>query len=552
VNFSRNFNLDPYFVPFPSPTFSGTLTTPSTVDVYTNGLLVRRLTLPPGQFHLQDIPLASGAGNTQVVVQNAFGQQQVFNQPYYLATQVLAKGVQDYSYNLGLLRSNLGSASWQYGSPAFAATHLLGVTDALTAGAFLEVDRHLVTGGPELNLRLPFGETSVSGAASSNQGGGWSAAFAYSYLSEAINFGGEAILASKHYGTLNLTRTDDRALVQADVFTGLQLGPRITISPSFTHSQFRNRGQLNQARLLTSFRISDRENVQLAFTHSQQQGSPSSTDVVVALTILLGHSTALTASYEHASSNGEVATLQAQKSLPVGTGFGYLVQGQLGAQGQQIGDFQYQGPYGRYELDYQHGSGSDSENLNISGGLVLIGGHLLPTRAVQDSYALIRVPGLEAVTGYASNQPIGQTDDDGDLLVPNLLSYYGNQLSINDQQIPLNYQIDTTKMTVATPYRGGALVVFPVRQLRALTGKIRIQRGKTLIVPAFGELHIDGQGQHYSSPIGRQGEFYFENIVPGEYLSVIKYAGGDCDSVLQVPSYTDHVTSLGVVTCVAS
>jgi hypothetical protein len=84
-----------------------------------------------------------------------------------------------------------------------------------------------------------------------------------------------------------------------------------------------------------------------------------------------------------------------------------------------------------------------------------------------------------------------------------------------------------------------------------LTGKIRTQKTKSLIIPAFGELRIGVQTQHYSSPIGRQGEFYFENIAPGEYSTVIKYADGECDSVLEVPSYTSRVMSLGVVTCIA-
>jgi outer membrane usher protein FimD/PapC len=40
-----------------------------------------------------------------------------------------------------------------------------------------------------------------------------------------------------------------------------------------------------------------------------------------------------------------------------------------------------------------------------------------------------------------SNQEVGRTNKEGNLLVPNLLSYYGNILNISDQDVPLDNSV---------------------------------------------------------------------------------------------------------------
>jgi outer membrane usher protein FimD/PapC len=49
ISVSRDFSLDPYLFRYPSLGFAGALLTPSTVDVYVNGILLRREQLPPGR-----------------------------------------------------------------------------------------------------------------------------------------------------------------------------------------------------------------------------------------------------------------------------------------------------------------------------------------------------------------------------------------------------------------------------------------------------------------------------------------------------------------------
>jgi outer membrane usher protein len=126
ISVSREYALDPYLFRYPALGLSGALLTPSTVDLYVNGILLRREQLPPGPFELRNLPVFSGSGFTRLVIRDAFGREQDITTPYYFSTGVLAPGLSEYSYNLGFERKQTGTASWDYGSPLFLGRHRLG------------------------------------------------------------------------------------------------------------------------------------------------------------------------------------------------------------------------------------------------------------------------------------------------------------------------------------------------------------------------------------------------------------------------------------------
>jgi outer membrane usher protein len=168
---------------------------------------------------------------------------------------------------------------------------------------------------------------------------------------------------------------------------------------------------------------------------------------------------------------------------------------------------------------------------------------------VTDSFALIRVPGVEGVRGYLNNQEVGATNARGDLPVPNLLAYYGNRLGIADQDIPLDYGVAERERTVATPYRGGAIVSFPVQLIRAVTGRVVMTIAGESIVPAFGQLTVTAEGRPFDSPIGRDGEFYLDNVPAGRHPALIEHEKGRCSFTLDVPAAATPVIDVGTVGC---
>ena len=110
-------------------------------------------------------------------------------------------------------------------------------------------------------------------------------------------------------------------------------------------------------------------------------------------------------------------TVDAQQPLPVGVGYGYQLRAEDGPHASVNGVARYQGAHGRYELRQDTIGAESTTTVSAMGAIVGIGGGVFATRPVEQSFALVRVPGVEGVRAFASHQEIGKTGRRGDLLV---------------------------------------------------------------------------------------------------------------------------------------
>ena len=146
LSLQREYSLNPYYLRSPLPATRGFATTPSTLEVYVNGQMVRREAIAPGSYDLLNLPLTSGDGAYQTVLRDAFGRTTQVNSNFYYSTGILGKGLQEYSYSMGFQRSNLATDSFSYGQPAVLGSHRVGLTDGLTAGGRLELTSGMTSG----------------------------------------------------------------------------------------------------------------------------------------------------------------------------------------------------------------------------------------------------------------------------------------------------------------------------------------------------------------------------------------------------------------------
>src|SRR5690606_9217579 len=143
----RRFELDPWLQRTPLPTLAGAAETPSTLEVYMDGVLVRRERIEPGTFELRNLPVMAGSGEARYVLRDAFGRETEVSGNYTVGATLLRRGLTDYVYTLGFRRESLGIDSGDYGDPVFLGAHRLGVTDWMTAGLRFEGAPSLTSGG---------------------------------------------------------------------------------------------------------------------------------------------------------------------------------------------------------------------------------------------------------------------------------------------------------------------------------------------------------------------------------------------------------------------
>ena len=273
--------------------------------------------------------------------------------------------------------------------------------------------------------------------------------------------------------------------------------------------------------------------------------------VFASLSVALPDRATASAFYDQENSQG-TGGAEVQRSLPVGPGYGYRVRAAVGPVDDFLADGQAQSAYGRYEASVERLAGIDTSIVTASGALVTVGGHAFATRPVDQGFGLIEVPGRAGVRGYINNQEVGRTDGDGDLLVPEMIPYYANRVSIADEDLPMDFKIDATERLL-----GGAVARFAVERLQAVTGSVVMNVGGTDVNPAYGQLVVHAGGQAATqagledkvSPLGRAGEFYFEGLPPGSYGAELDSAVGTCRFQLVVPASDKSMIDAGRTKC---
>lgn len=550
VTFAKEYGIDPYFVRFPTLSLSTPIATPSVMEVYVNGQVVQQEPVAPGRLDIRNVPLTLGRNDARIIVRDAFGGTRELTSTYYLSASALAPGLHDYQYSVGFRREGVGTSNWDYRTPAVVARHRVGVTSSLTLGARAESDfGDVLSVGPTINLRLPFGDFEGAGSASrTDKGWGAAALGGFSFTTRTFSTGGSITLASNRYATLSSIDTDDTSVRQVNLFASSHLGGPITMTVQHAFDERLNDVSRTRTGVLSTIRLGRRMELAVSATRVLDEKGRDR-ELYAGLTYLFKRAS-MSLSHRNDRRNGSRFALDAQQPAPVGVGYGAQFRVESGDGGDQLtGAARYQSAHGVYEVRQERFGEHTESSVSAMGAIVAIGGSVHATRPVTESFALVRVPGVEGVRAYASNQEIGRTDKKGNLLIPNLQAYYGNILGIDDADVPLLYSVANVRKLLAPPYRGGAVAEFPVERVQRIMGRIVLLGDESRRQVAYGQLDVKIGSEAVSSPLGADGGFYFENLTPGRYPAVVEYRNGQCIAELVVPSSDELTVKLGEIEC---
>jgi outer membrane usher protein len=549
ISVSKEFSINPYYVRHPTLSLTTPISVPSVMEVQVNGQVVSREQVAPGRLEVRNLPMTLGRNDAQIIVRDAFGGERELSSDYYLTTTALAKGVHEYQYSLGFRRVAVGEKSWDYRTPVALARHRVGVSDTLTVGGRFETHPgRLFSTGPSFNIRLPLGEVETAAAVSRRRGEWGSAALVgFSRIGRVFSAGGNVTVSSRQYATLAPAITGQEPAIQANAFASTSVGGQVTVTAQHTMTKLHQGLTRSRTGLLSTIRLTRTMDL-TASVSRVSDGRVSGREAYAGVAIAIGRATA-SAAYVSDVRGGRLS-LDAQRPLPVAEGYGYQLHAENGQLDMVSGVARYQSRYGRYEVRQEMVAGQAHTAVSAAGSIVGIGGGLHASRPVQDSFALIRVPGVEGVRAYASHQEIGKTGRRGDLLIPDLQAYYGNVLGVADGDIPIQYSVPDTGQTLALPYRGGAVAVFPVQRIQRVVGVVKIVDGSADRSPAYGEVVVTARGKDLTSPIGSTGAFYFEDLPEGTHSAVVHERDGrTCAFTVKVPASDSTVVNLGTLRC---
>ena len=548
VQWTTNFSTQPGFIAFPLPAVSGEAALPSTVDLYVGSALRMSREVPSGPFNIQDLPVTTGQGDARLVVRDILGREQVITQPFYVTPRLLKPGLQEYSYELGFVRRNFGTDSNNYGRPLAVGTHRLGITEQFTGEIHGELLGHQQTLGLGGVLMLPAaGVLSGSFAAShSDRGVGGLLALGLQGQGRYVSFGANTQLASQRFAKLGLQPEALAPRQISQVFVNLAATTAYgSFRANYTQQAFRDR---TGNKILTagySRKVGRQGNLTASVT--RLLSGDAKTTFNLSFSLPLGNRT--NASINTSAQPGrEQTSLQVNRSVPAGSGFGYRLVAGVGDSDRLAAGVSAQNEIGAYNLAVDQLEGQAAFLGSASGGVAFLGGSAFLSRRITDSFAVVQVPDYSDVGIYADNQLVARTDADGNALLPRLRPYQKNTVRIEQADLPFDAQIDAIQLDAVPYFRSGLLLRFPVKRSRVALLTVVLENGEPLPAGALAEIIEDSDEENEVFPIGLRGELYLTGLGASNRLRVT-WLEQRCEFILPYPESTDPLPYLGTYTC---
>lgn len=486
----RNFTLRSDLVTMPLPSFSGSVAVPSAVDVYINN--AKRVTenIPVGPFSLTDMPIVSGNNRTRLVVRDAQGRETVTEMSFFGSSDMLAKGLLDFSIEAGLPRQYYGSRSNSYDNKMFvSATARYGLIDNLTLEGHAEVGNNFLNGGIGTTFTLwDFGVLSLAGSGSRYKGrSGQQLAVGFQLQKWGFSFSARTQQVYNDY--------DDIASVAAERLRDLERIKDWNPDNDFPENFWQNRSSdikpvkaLNQISLGIPLYF-DPATLSLTYTEMKKKGGDDSRYMGFSLSRTFDRRAYgyingfwdLKQTNSYSIYAGLTISLEDKYSVSYdvnndrnGTDFTSQLRRQMGG---EIGDYGWtlsnieghrkqRGASGSYRTPFALAMGSIEQYENsyqvsadVNGALVIAGGSIIPSNAIYDSFAVVDA-GAPDVGVYYQNSYYGKTGWNGKIVIPRLISYHENRLSIDMETLPLDTLVTETDVLVVPSYQSGIVQSF--------------------------------------------------------------------------------------------
>jgi outer membrane usher protein len=546
VQWGTDFATQPGLITFPLPTIAAATALPAAVNLYVNGALRMSTNVPMGPFQLQDVPAITGDGQIQIVVRDLLGREQVISQSFYASPQLLRPGLQDFSYEAGIVRENYGLASDDYEHAVLVGTERVGLSNTVTAEVHGEMLRDQQTVGVGGDWLVPtIGVASAAVAASrSRQGSGALAVLGFDRTARRFSFGASVQVANDRFADVGSLEDQPTPTRMSRVYASVALGRFGSLGLASARQDYGDGDVVDLDSIREDFQVGRLGFLSLSVTRAR--AATSDTTVELTFTRSLGERTSGTLDAT-ADGGREEALMQMQRNLPAGPGSGYRLSAGMNGSPDGEAEYTWQTDAGTYDLDAQRMLGETQESASATGGVALLGDRLFATRTVDGSFAVVDVGDEPGVRVYDDNQLVGRTNAAGQVLVPDLRPYEDNRIGIEQADLPLDVQISTVSQSAVPYYRSGTLVRFQVDHPHGALITLRLESGADL--PAGSLVRVVGRGQEY--PTGLQGEVYVTGFSAPAVLHA-SWPGGTCEAVVPknapLPS-NDPLPQLGPYVC---
>ena len=548
------------------PQFSGSAALPSTLDLYVNQQKIYSGLVPSGPFDVKQLPFISG-NEVTLVTTDATGQQTITKKPYYFSSKILAKGINEFSVDVGVPRYNYGLYSNDYDDATFASGAIrYGYSNSLTlsGGAEASTDGLSNVGMGFAKNLFGVGVINADIAASQYKDeNGYSAllglegriskniSFNTSYRKVFDNYFDLARVSQIRYLKENQVNAESQnylsysALADEIIRAGINYNFYTGYGVYVGYNQIKYSD--NSYKLLSA-NLSGSLNKNWGFYSSAYKDYENHKDYGIYFALRYTPSTRVNAISSVSSDSGrltyrqEVFVLSEPQVGSFGWG-GYVERNQdtHDNNASVYGSYRARAAYltGRYNRI----GDNDQVALSATGSLVAAAGRIFAANEIGDGYAVVTNAGPQSqILNGGIN--LGTTDKSGRFLIPSLMPYRENHIYLDPSYLPLNWNVKSTDQKTVVGYRQGTLVDFGAHQV--ISGLVRVvDKNNSPLLPGYS-VRINGQ---QDAVVGYDGEVFIPNLLQQNKLEVDLLDHGSCQVEFTYNSNQYSTKKLGPYIC---
>ncbi|MEW5971486.1 MAG: fimbria/pilus outer membrane usher protein [Pseudomonadota bacterium] len=548
------------------PQFSGSAALPSTLDLYVNQQKIYSGLVPSGPFDIKQLPFISG-NEVTLVTTDATGQQSITKKPYYFSSKILAKGINEFSVDVGVPRYNYGLYSNDYDDTTFASGAIrYGYSNSLTlsGGAEASTDglSNLGTGFAKNVLGIGVINADIAASQYKDENG-YSAlvglegriskniSFNTSYRKVFDNYFDLARVSQVRYLKDNQMTSEPQNYLNYSALADEIFRAGINYNFYAGYGVYLGYNQIkysdNSYKLLST-NLSGSLDKNWGFYASAYKDYENHKDYGVYFALRYTPSSKVNAITSVSSDSGslryrqEIFGLSEPQIGSFGWG-GYVERDQDAKENNASIYASYRARAAYLTGRYNRFGDNDQVALSATGSLVAAAGRIFAANEIGDGYAVVTNAGPQSqiINGGVN---LGETDKSGRFLIPSLMPYQVNHIYLDPSYLPLNWNVKSTDQKTVVGYRQGTLVDFGAHQV--ISGLVKlVDENNSPLMPGY-TVRINGQ---QNGMVGYDGEVFIPNLLKQNKLEVDLLDHGSCQVGFTYNSNQYSTKKLGPYIC---
>ncbi|MBJ8480212.1 fimbrial biogenesis outer membrane usher protein [Acinetobacter pittii] len=548
------------------PQFSGSAALPSTLDLYVNQQKIYSGLVPSGPFDIKQLPFISG-NEVTLVTTDATGQQSITKKPYYFSSKILAKGINEFSVDVGVPRYNYGLYSNDYDDTTFASGAIrYGYNNSLTLSGGVEASTdglsNLGTGFAKNVLGMGVINADIAASQYKDENG-YSAllglegriskniSFNTSYRKVFDNYFDLARVSQVRYLKDNQMSAESQNYLNYSALADEIFRAGINYNFYAGYGIYLGYNQIkysdNSYKLLST-NLSGSLDKNWGFYASAYKDYENHKDYGIYFALRYTPSSKVNAITSVSSDSGslryrqEIFGLSEPQIGSFGWG-GYVERDQDANENNASVYASYRARAAYLTGRYNRFGDNDQVAVSATGSLVAAAGRIFAANAIGEGYAVVTNAGPQSqiINGGVN---LGETDKSGRFLIPSLMPYQVNHIYLDPSYLPLNWNVKSTDQKTVVGYRQGTLVDFGAHQVISGLVKLVDQKNSPLM-PGY-TVRINGQ---QNGMVGYDGEVFIPNLLKQNKLEVDLLDHGSCQVDFTYNSNQYSTKKLGPYVC---